>query len=282
MFQNEIDEVVLGDYLANFENMSVELPPIIEDKTTSTLFSKEELLEQIRNQYTNLKKQEKTACIVANSFLSPCLEILQTIPEYESSSISEIISQLVLNQKLDIFNSCYATLDYYANAKIRVKYLSMVKTDTFEKFLLSLIEVLLVLKKIRMEVDATFYGYYHNKERKILPISLKNIPFYKNTCSYIGEIKEHTPIYYSPVAIIRNIDILDTNELVVRENESVYLLTERVQFTTLDSSCSVVKYAKDKVSKKKDFIVIENMKEKEKYIYYSDIITERKDGDQNE
>lgn len=268
-----IDENVLGDYLLNFEKMDIEVPEMIEATNQSLCFSKEELIVTLKSYYEKLTKKEKSACHVATSFLGECLNSLADIKSLEELTTNEIISQLVLKKQLERFNEAFQFLDNYLNAKIRVKYLSVLKIDSFETFIESLVSVLHILDQIKIKLEHAFVGYYNNKNRELIPLYLKNMCYFEQRTSYIVNILPNVPIYYSPVQIIKPLDIVDNEELVVRENDVVFLMKHKVNIQTKTDKISVVKYEKDKVVKKKDFIAIMDMKEKSTCIYYEDMIS---------
>ena len=80
-------------------------------------------------------------------------------------------------------------------------------------------------------------------------------------------------VFYSPVQIVKPLDIIENEELVLRENELVFLLKHIIKIETKVDKIAVRKYEKDKVVKKKDFIVIMDMKEKKKCTDFEDAIT---------
>lgn len=270
--RDQIDENILGDYLLNFEKMNIEVPSMIEVQNNSVVLEKEELLKALKEKYEKLNKKEKSACHVATSFLGECLNILSEIENIDILTTSDIISNLVLSKNIDRFNEAFQALDNYLNAKIRVKYFSVLKIDTFETFIESLISVINILKNINIKLSSSFKCYYHIKNKEIIPLYLKNLSYLEGKQSYLVEVKSNVPVYYSPVQIVKPLDIVENVELDLRENEVVFLLHQTVNIESDSRKIKVVKYEKDKVVKRKDCIAVTDMKEKSICVYLKDVV----------
>lgn len=270
---DNIDENILGDYILNFEKINIKIPEMVEATNQAVFISKDELLEKLKQSYEKLTKKEKSACHIASSFLGECLNCLYNIKNLDQLSINELISQLILNKNIDKFNESFQFLDNYLNAKLRVKYFSSLKISTFETFLESLVSVVHVLDELNIKLNCGFTGYYNNKNKEIINIGLKNSCYFEQKSSYIATILPDTPIYYSPVQIVKPLDIVDKEELVLRENDFVFVLKHRLNIQTNLNKINVIRYEKDKVVKKKDFISIIEMKEKSTCVYYEDMIS---------
>lgn len=277
-YQNRgsIDENVLGDYIVSFEKLNITLPPIIENKYYDE-FDKEDLYNTLKTSFENLSQKEKSACFVASSFLREVLCILMEKNADTEMNINEVISKLVLNNQIHLFNDAYTTLDNYINAKIRVKYFSIIKMKTFETFMLSLIEVIQILKGLKQTLNKSFYAYYIDRDKSIVNLYLKNIVHLNKKASYIARFMPNVPIYYSPISIIRQLDIVNNNELVERENDTIFLLKDMVSIRTNEEKTVVVKYEKDKVIQE-DCKIVQSLKEKNRCNYYKDMIYNKDDG----
>lgn len=273
-----IDETVLGDYFVNFEKMTLELPPMIEKDISVEELNKDELIEKLKANFNKLTKKEKSACYVASSFLKDCLHILIQKDALHELDIHELISKIIVDKQLDLFEESYQILDHYLNAKIRVKYFSILKTNDFETFMYSLVDTIRILNNLNMHLESSFYGYYNDKNKSIIPIYLKNIFNYKEGDSYIATISPNVSIYYSPINIIKQLDIVDHNELLERENDTIFLLKEKIYCKTKENKVVVAKYEKDKIIKRKDYVVITDMKEKNRCSYYEDMVYNKEDG----
>ena len=131
-YQNRhtIDENVLGDYLINFENLTIEIPPMIQN-TMIEEFAREDFYKDIRDSYAKLSNKEKSACFVASSYLKDCLNILILKNAQYDVNLNDVISKLILSNQIDLFNDAFVTLDHYFNTKIRVKYFSILNTNSF-------------------------------------------------------------------------------------------------------------------------------------------------------
>ena len=267
----KVDEVVLGDYLLNFEKINIDIPPMIEVHSVKYL-DREEVLFSLNAQYEKLTKKEKAACHVAASFLGECLNILAKIENLELFQTNDVINKLIVDEQIDYFNEAFKVLDNYLNVKFRVKYLSILKIDTFENFISSLISTMSVLKNINLKIDGSFNGYYSNKSKEIIHLYLKNLSYLKHKNSYIVHIMTDTPVYYSPVQIVRPLDIVENIELDLRENEFVFLLSDTINIKLKNEKINVINYEKEKVVKRKDFIAVTQMKEKSNCLYYEDIV----------
>lgn len=270
---NQIEENILGDYLLEFEKMNIEVPDLIESSNYTMPLTKENVLHSLKLSYEKLNKKEKSACHIAASFLGECLNDLSEISFDTEYSISDVISQLVLKKKSDYFNEVFHLLDHYLNAKIRVKYFSILKIDSFEHFIESLLNTLHILHQINIKLDSTFIGYFNNMEKEIIPLHLKNYSYIEQSKSYIAYVEPNVSIFYSPIQIVKPLDIIENEELVLRENEIVFLLKEKISIETKEEKIAVKKYEKDGIEKKKNFVVVTNMKEKNKCIYYENRIT---------
>lgn len=275
--RDTIDENVLGDYLMSFEKVSFQVPEMIEMDVSSEELTKEELLKKLKSFYNKLSKKEKSACIVASSFLKDCLNILISKNAINELNTNEVISKLILDNEIDVFNEAYSILDNYINAKIRVKYFSILKINTFETFISSLIEVLHILNNLNFSLENPFYGYYTDKSKGIITLYLKNIFNYNHKTSYIATLIK-APLYYSPINIVKQLDIIDNNELIERENDTLFLLKDKIDIKSKQEKKVVVKYEKDKIIKRKDYVVISAMKEKTRCDYYEDMLYNKNDG----
>ncbi len=273
-YQNResIDENVLGDYLVNFEKLDIPVPDMIQS-TLVEEFSNEEMYQSLESAYQKLSDKEKSACFVAASYLKDCLNILIAKNAQYDATIHDVISKLILSNQMDLFNDAFVTLDNYINTKIRVKYFSVLNINSFESFLESLIEVIRILDKINISLDKSFSGYYNNKEKGIIPLHLKNIYNYNNNkFSYIVTVLPKIPLYYSPVSIVKVVDILENVELVERDNEMIFLLKNKISIKTQQEKVMVVKYEKENLIKRKDYNLVSSVKEKNRCIYYVDML----------
>ncbi len=277
-YQNResIDENVLGDYIVSFEKLNITLPPMIENKYYEE-FDKEDLYNALKVIFEDLSKKEKSACFVASSFLRECLIVLMEKNADTELNSNEVISRLILDNQIHLFNDAYNTLDYYVNAKIRVKYFSIIKMKTFETFMFSLIEVIQILKGLKQTLNKSFYGYYIDKEKAIINLYLKNIVHLNKKTSYIARFMPNVPIYYSPVSVTRQLDIVNNNELVERETDTIFLLKDMVNIRSNNEKTTVVRYEKDKMSKE-DYITVHSLKEKSRCSYYEDMFYNKEDG----
>lgn len=278
-YQNRenIDENVLGDYLVNFEKLNIAVPEMIQNNAMEEI-EKEELFEKLRTMHNKLSKKEKSACFVATSFLKDCLNILIEKDAIHELNISDVISKLILSNQMDLFNDAFTTLDHYINAKVRVKYFSILNINTFENFISSLIDTIRTLNNMNMSLEKVLHGYYLEKEKGMINFHLKNIYNYKTKNSFIATLMPGAPLYYSPINIVKQLDIIESTELVERENETIFLLKNKVHIETKSSSVVVVKYEKEKVSNKKEYIVVTEMKEKNRCNYYDDRIYNKQSG----
>lgn len=274
--REKIDENVLGDYLVSFEKLNISLPPIIEDKFYEE-FDKEDLYNSLKTTFEDLSEKEKSACFVASSFLRECLILLMEKHSETELNINDVINKLILDNRIHLFNDAFTTLDYYINAKIRVKYFGIIKMKTFETFMISLVEVIQILKDLRLRLSKTFYGYYVDRDKAIVNLYLKNIIQLNKKSAYIARFMPNVPLYYSPVSIIRQLDIMNNNELVERTTDTIFLLKDMVNIKTSDNKTLVVKYEKDKVVKE-DCVIVRSLKEKSRCCYYEDMIYNKEDG----
>ncbi len=277
-YQNResIDETVLGDYIVSFEKLNITLPPVIQNKYYEE-FDKNDLYDTLKSTFEELTEKEKSACYVASSFLRDCLIVLMEKNADASLNISEVISHIVLDKKIHLFNDAFTALDYYVNAKIRVKYFSILKMKSFESFINSLIEVIQILKQLNQTLNKSFYAYYMEKDKSIVNLYLKNIVHLDKKTSYIARFMPNVPIYFSPVCVTRQLDIMNNNELVVRNTDIIFLLKDRICIKTNEDKTEVVKYEKDRVSKQ-NCTIVHSLREKNRCIYYEDMIYNIEDG----
>ncbi len=271
-----LDENILGDSIVSFEKLNVTLPPMIEDKYYEE-FNKEDLYQNLKVMFEELSKEEKSACYVASSFLRDCLIILLEMHANRSEPISDVIGKIVLANKIHLFNDAYNALDYYVNAKIRVKYFSILNMKTFELFMSSLVEVIEILKGLKQTLNKSFYAYYIDRDKSIINLYLKNIVHLNKKTSYIARFMPNVPIYYSPVCINRQLDIVNNNEFVERQNDVIFLLKDMVSIKTNDNKTVVVQYEKDKTSRE-DCFIVHSLKEKNRCVYYEDWMYNKEDG----
>ena len=267
-----IDDSDLGDHLLTFENVSFEIPQKIEE-SLQVATNPELLFTELKSVYEKLNKEEQAACHVSASFLGECLNILMEIPSVKELNVSEIINQLVLKKQIERFNVAFKYLDHYLNVKIRLNYFSILKTDSFEAFIDSLVNTIQILNQITIKLNRSFIGFYDDKGKNIIPIYLKNICYLEKELFYIVHFNANISIYYSPVQIVKPLDVLEVSELEVKENEMLFLLQQKVKIDTNEKKVFVVKYKKDKIMKKEDFVAIINMNEQNKCVYYEDVVS---------
>ncbi len=269
----EVSEEFLGDYLATFLESQITLPPAIHVEGTIEEIDKKRLIATVKKAYEKLSETEKSACFVAScAILRECLHVLMSLGALNEININETISKIIVNQKIDLFNTAYQTLDYYTNAKLRVKYFSILKMNSFETFMLSLVDVARVLKKIEFKIDKSFFAYFTNVDKEVIPLYLKNVFYSSHKTSYIGIVHPETPFYYSPVEIVSKIDILDNTELLERESDTIFLLKEKIDVQRKPDKLVVVKFEKEKLEHNKDYTVILQMKEKSRCNYIENVI----------
>ncbi len=269
----EVSEEFLGDYLATFLESQITLPPAIHVEGTIEEIDKKRLIATVKKAYEKLSETEKSACFVAScAILRECLHVLMSLGALNEININETISKIIVNQKIDLFNTAYQTLDYYTNAKLRVKYFSILKMNSFETFMLSLVDVARVLKKIEFKIDKSFFAYFTNVDKEVIPLYLKNVFYSSHKTSYIGIVHPETPFYYSPVEIVSKIDILDNTELLERESDTIFLLKEKIDVQRKPDKLVVVKFEKERLEHNKDYTVILQMKEKSRCNYIENVI----------
>ncbi len=269
----EVSEEFLGDYLATFLESQITLPPAIHVEGTIEEIDKKRLIATVKKAYEKLSETEKSACFVAScAILRECLHVLMSLGALNEININETISKIIVNQKIDLFNTAYQTLDYYTNAKLRVKYFSILKMNSFETFMLSLVDVARVLKKIEFKIDKSFFAYFTNIDKEVIPLYLKNVFYSSHKTSYIGIVHPETPFYYSPVEIVSKIDILDNTELLERESDTIFLLKEKIDVQRKPDKLVVVKFEKERLEHNKDYTVILQMKEKSRCNYIENVI----------
>jgi hypothetical protein len=268
----KVDNNILGDYIIDFEKLNIEIPKMIENNNNNIVLSSKEVIENLKSNYDKLNKKEKSACFIANSFLGLCLNELLLISNLDSLKIDEVIEKITVDNKINIFNEAYKTLDNYLNTNIRVKYFSLLKNDSFESFINSLINVLHILKGLNNVLKDNFRGFYTNKESELIPIYLKNIPTFNKQSSYLVSVIAGVSLYYSPIYISKPLDIIENTELEVKEGDFILMLKNKVIINTSEKSIIVVKYKKNKVIKKNNCVLVTEMKEKNKCSYYTDVI----------
>ena len=252
---------------------SIIVVPDMVQNTFVEEFDQEDLYKCLQESYEKLSDSEKSACFVASSYLRDCLNVLIVKNAQYDASINDVISKLILSNQMDLFNEAFVTLDHYVNTKIRIKYFSVLNINSFEAFLKSLIEVIRILEQINMHLEKSFSGYYNNKEKGIIPLHLKNIYNYNSSkFSYVVTLLPKVPLYYSPVSIVKVVDILENTELVERENETIFLLKNKISIKTKPDKAMVVKYEIDHFIKRKDYNLVSTVKEKNKAIYYEDMV----------
>lgn len=279
----EVSEEFLGDYLATFLESQITLPPAIHVEGTIEEIDKKRLISTVKKAYEKLSETEKSACFVAScAILRECLHVLMSLGALNEININETISKIIVNQKIDLFNTAYQTLDYYTNAKLRVKYFSILKMNSFETFMLSLVDVARVLKKIEFKIDKSFFAYFTNVDKEVIPLYLKNVFYSSHKTSYIGIVHPETPFYYSPVEIVSKIDILDNTELLERESDTIFLLKEKIDVQRKPDKLVVVKFEKERLEHNKDYTVILQMKEKSRCNYIENVIYKKQESDWNE
>lgn len=274
---NTINENSLGDYVVNIEKLTIALPPIIEDKEYYEEFDKEDLCNTLKVKFEELGKKEKSACFVASSFLRECLAILMEKNVDAAYPISEVIGKIVADNKIHIFNDAYNALDNYNNAKIRVHYFSILNIKTFETFMSSLIEVIETLRGLKLTLNKSFYTYYVDRDRKIVNLYLKNIVHLNKDASYVAKFMPNTPIYYSPVCITRQLDIVNNHELIERNNDTLFMLREEIVIKSKDNGTVVTKYEKESTNKD-ECLIVHSLEEKNKCVYYEEWMYNKEDG----
>ncbi len=247
---------VLGDYIKEFEKLDIDLPSKIESLKTSEALNYKEVQSNLLVKFEKLSKKEKSACYVATSFLKPCLNVLYDLDLKDKLNVTVLINSLVNSKKLDMFSEAFRILENFVNTKIRVKYFSVLKLNDLKTFIFSLVGVMDILDTIDLKLDNNFYGYFKVMDEAIISVYLKNIYSIKKDTTYIGEFKPGSPIYYAPVSIVKEIDIMPNDELSIREHPSLFMLKEKVNILDEDKEIVVNYYQKDKCIMKNNAIIV--------------------------
>ncbi len=263
-----IDITILGDYIINYEKLAIDIPELIPTQTSVPMFKKDEVLTSIKAIYESLSRKEKAACHVASSFLKEGLNILYTLKNH--SNIEAVLQELKTTEQLAVFQEEFRYLDYYLNAKVRVKYLSILKINTFETFMASLLETMQVLDQINKCVPKNFVAYTTSYDQEIIPLYLKSLHYLEAQTSHIVLVNQGIPLFYSPVQIIKPLDIVENNELVLREKDTLFVLKDYLQIQEKRDKIKVTNYKKDKIIKRKNYVLVSMMKEKNKCTYFKD------------
>ena len=267
-----VEKEVIGEYLANFEKITLDVP-IIEEKTEIIEEPKEEIIlssKDIRNSlitdFTNLNNKEQSACIVASSFLKDLVNVLNNIPALEKMNSKEIEENIAREGYLDECKTKFQIIADFININIRVKYMKILKIDTFQEFLLSLKDVVLTLNNINFKFIDNFYGYNLNSEEDIISLNLKNIWSKTKDKINIVKVLKNTPLYYSPVIIKELVDVIDSNALSVLEQENVYLYSDNLKITNTGKEIVAV-YEKDNIIKDNYMVIVKSIKLNSKVEY---------------
>ncbi len=268
-----IERDFLGDYFINVDNLKINIPDVLESGEDCTSFEREELLKDLQLKYDRLSKIEKDASHIATSFLSECLNYLINIKGFDQMSTKEIIEQLTKDKSINCFNEAFKLLDNYLNTKYRVKYMSILKVTSFENFIESLKETINILGEIDIKLDYGFIGYNKTLEAGVIVLNLKNFSHLNQNISYIFQVKPSISIYYSPIQIVRSLDIVNYEEFVVKDKPTIFLIKDRVAFQSKKQPKSVIRYEKNKFIQNDDFTIITDMKEMNKCIYYENFVS---------
>ncbi len=264
--------VVLGDFIKEYEKLDLTLPPQIEAYNKDKLLNYKEVEDNLLVEFEKLNKKEKSACFIASSFLKPCLNILYSLNINDNLNANVIINKLITEGYLDMFNEAFKVLDNYVNTKIRVKYFNLLKLNDFKAFLLSLLNTIEILNSINIKIENSFYGYFNQIDDNIISIYLKNLYNIKNGLTYIGKFNPKSIIYFSPISITKEIDIIPNDELVIRESSSLFVLKNKLNIKIDEEIKSINYYEKDKSNLKNDYIVVGDILLKNVYKYYNCII----------
>ncbi len=269
-----VEKEVIGDYLANFEKLNIDVPKIEqEDEKEETTTNKENIMIPkdintiLRENFNNLSSDEESACIIASSFLKDLVLIIKNYANLSKMDNKTIENNLERDGYLPSFKNKYQIIADFTNINIRVKYMKILKIDTFANFLDSLKEVVLILNNLNFKFNDNFYGYDITSESGIISLNLKNL--WSKTKDQINIVKvlKNTPIYYSPVIIKELVDVYDNNNLSVLEQENVFLYKDDNIIKDQDKLIVAV-YEKDNIIKDNNVVIIKNMKLKNKTTYY--------------
>ena len=270
-----VRENVLGDYLVGYDKLNIELTPLIHSDEALE-FTKEDLLATLKNNFKELLEKEQSACFIATSFLRDCLNLLFDYHADTVLNIQDVITKLTEDNKIHLFKEAYTILDDYRNVKIRVKYFSIIKMKTFSSFMLSLVDTIKILKTIKQPLSKSFYAYYFDDNKEIVSLYLKNIMTLQKENSYIAQFMPNALVFYSPLSIARQLDIVNDIELIERESDGIFMLKSLVDIKKTQDKKVVTYFEKEK-TKKKGCLTVLSMKEKNKCTYYTSQIYNRED-----
>ena len=170
------------------------------------------------------------------------------------------------------FDEAFKSLDNYLNTNIRLKYLNLVKIDSFENFIMSLVKILYILTELNTKLEVAFKGYCDYQDKEIIFINLKMFGYLNKEKCFITEVMPNVLVNYSPIQIVKPVDILDNKELEVKDNNVIFVLRKNIKIDNSKNVKKIVYFEKDKIINKQNYDIITDMKIKGDCTYYEDKI----------
>ena len=160
-------------------------------------------VNSLENYFNNLSKKARNECLIVSS---PLKELINIIINFDSSK--DIYNTMMKEEYYkNKFNEMYVVLSNKDNYVLARKYLKLIKLDTLEEFLNSLIDFVnnLNIETLSLNVDDTLkYKMGLILKKGFINASLKNQFPVNNRGDnnyYISNLKTNIKVYYSPYII---------------------------------------------------------------------------------
>lgn len=160
-------------------------------------------VNRLENYFNNLSKKARNECLIVSS---PLKELINIIINFDSSK--DIYNTMMKEEYYkNKFNEMYVVLSNKDNYVLARKYLKLIKLDTLEEFVNSLIDFVnnLNIETLSLNVDDTLkYKMGLILKKGFINASLKNQFPVNNRGDnnyYISNLKTNIKVYYSPYII---------------------------------------------------------------------------------
>lgn len=160
-------------------------------------------VNSLENYFNNLSKKARNECLIVSS---PLKELINIIINFDSSK--DIYNTMMKEEYYkNKFNEMYVVLSNKDNYVLARKYLKLIKLDTLEEFVNSLIDFVnnLNIETLSLNVDDTLkYKMGLILKKGFINASLKNQFPVNNRGDnnyYISNLKTNIKVYYSPYII---------------------------------------------------------------------------------
>lgn len=229
---NALDYRTVAEYLIEFDNLEISTKIELEQKVKS--FSKEEIINDLTEQYANLNIDEQAIFVQYNSFLKPLIKEILT---YSETDLKEVLKKLKEKGFYSQVKQSLIILESSDNLIIKLKYFKNIDSISEEAFVQSLLHLKTRLLSIApMHLLGSISVFFRSSnmlfdeqylDASLLPTNApcQKIGFYQTL--YSINLDEVANVFFLPIEVNFHQEVSDGITLKVYLNrQGILCLTE--------------------------------------------------------